>query len=143
MLFFVGYTRGAAELLGDQHQRSLRRDPEMIENLDFIKELGLRIKKGLEAGDVEHFGELMHEHWQRKRTRSVGMTNARIDELYGLARSSGGASGGKLVGAGGSGFLLFQTKDRRRLRNTMAEAGLTEMDFTFDFDGSVVLLRNR
>jgi D-glycero-alpha-D-manno-heptose-7-phosphate kinase len=70
------------------------------------------------------------------------MSNNRIDELYDLARARGGATGGKLVGAGGSGFLLFHTNDRRRLRSVMADAGVTEMDFTFDFDGSVVQLRH-
>jgi D-glycero-alpha-D-manno-heptose-7-phosphate kinase len=100
------------------------------------------IKGLLESGDIRRFGDLMHEHWMRKRARSDGMTNQGIDDLYDLARTRGGATGGKLVGAGGSGFLLFQTNDRRHLRETMAEAGLSEMDFSFDFDGSVVLLRN-
>jgi D-glycero-alpha-D-manno-heptose-7-phosphate kinase len=85
----------------------------------------------------------MHEHWLRKRSRSTGMSNDRIDELYELARTKGGATGGKLVGAGGSGFLLFHTQNRRRLRLTMCEAGLSEMDFSFDFDGSVVMMRDR
>jgi len=78
-----------------------------------------------------------------KRGRSAGISNGRIDELYNLARVAGGAIGGKLVGAGGSGFMLFQTNDRRRLRNVMRNAGLSEMDFSFEFEGSVVMLRNR
>ena len=142
MLFFVGYTRAASELLEDQKRRSEQGDPKMLEGLHFVKQLGFEIRNSLEAGDVRHFGELMHEHWMRKRARSAGMTNKRVDELYDLARERGGATGGKLVGAGGSGFLLFHTNDRRRLRATMVEAGLSEMDFSFDFDGSVVLLRN-
>jgi D-glycero-alpha-D-manno-heptose-7-phosphate kinase len=142
MLFFVGYTRAASELLEDQKRRSEQGDPKMLEGLHFVKQLGFEIRNSLEAGDVRHFGELMHEHWMRKRGRSAGMTNKRVDELYDLARERGGATGGKLVGAGGSGFLLFHTNDRRRLRATMVEAGLSEMDFSFDFDGSVVLLRN-
>jgi len=143
MLFFVGYTRSAATLLQDQKQRSQQRDKAMLENLHFVKELGHEIKRVLEAGDIARYGKLMHEHWMRKRTRSAGMSNSRIDELYDLALTKGGASGGKLVGAGGSGFLLFHTHDTRRLRAVMTEAGLTEMDFSFDFDGSVVLLRDR
>jgi len=142
MLFFVGYTRAATDLLQDQKARSEQRDPEMLENLHFVKRLGLEIKDLLSAGDVSRFGALMHEHWMRKKSRSSGMTNSHIDELYELARKRGGATGGKLVGAGGSGFLLFHTSDRRRLRATMMEAGLSEMDFSFDFDGSAVLLRN-
>lgn len=142
MLFFVGYTRSASSLLADQKTRSEIGDAEMLESLHFTRQLGHEIAAALEAGAVDRFGALMHEHWLRKRRRSAGMSNGHIDELYELARSEGGASGGKLVGAGGSGFLLFQTNDRRRLRNTMTMAGLSEMDFSFDFDGSVVLTRN-
>jgi D-glycero-alpha-D-manno-heptose-7-phosphate kinase len=115
----------------------------MLESLHFAKQLGVEIKAILEAGNVLAFGPLMHEHWLRKRQRSSGMSSSRIDQLYELGMNQGGALGGKLVGAGGSGFLLFQTEDRRQLRSTMLEAGLTEMDFSFDFDGSVVLVRNR
>jgi D-glycero-alpha-D-manno-heptose-7-phosphate kinase len=142
MMFFVGYTRKAAELLRDQKERSESGDKEMFDGLHFIKQLGQSIKASLEAGDVVRFGELMHEHWLRKRSRSAGMSNKQIDELYDLARARGGATGGKLVGAGGSGFLLFHTNDRRRLRSVMTEAGVNEMDFGFDFDGSVVQLRS-
>jgi D-glycero-alpha-D-manno-heptose-7-phosphate kinase len=142
MMFFVGYTRKASELLREQKQSSESGDQKMFEGLHFVKELGREIKLALEAGDVVSFGEMMHEHWLRKRSRSAGMSNKRIDELYDLARAQGGATGGKLVGAGGSGFLLFHTRDRRRLRSVMAEAGVGELDFTFDFDGSVVQLRN-
>ena len=103
---------------------------------------GVEIRSVLESGRTSEFGRLMHEHWLQKRGRSAGMTNDRLDELYEIARSEGGATGGKLVGAGGGGFFLFQTENRRRLRDVMTRAGLSEMDFTFDFDGSVVLTRN-
>jgi D-glycero-alpha-D-manno-heptose-7-phosphate kinase len=142
MLFFVGYTRQAAALLRDQWQKSSQGDARMLDSLHFVKELGHEIKSALEAGNIPRFGELMHQHWLRKRTRSSGISNRHIDELYELARARGGATGGKLVGAGGSGFLLFHTHDRRRLRSVMTEAGIREMDFSFDFDGSVVITRS-
>jgi D-glycero-alpha-D-manno-heptose-7-phosphate kinase len=142
MLFFVGHTRSASTLLNDQRSRSLASDAEMLNGLHFTKELGREIRSVLEAGQIADFGRLMHEHWLRKRRRSSGMSSDLIDELYELARNEGGASGGKLVGAGGGGFLLFQTEHRRRLRESMTRAGLKEMDFSFDFDGSVVLMRN-
>lgn len=142
MLFFVGYTRNASDLLADQKTRSLGRDTAMLDGLHFAKELGREIRSVLEAGKIDEFGPLMDAHWQKKRERSQGMTSSRIDELYALAMRQGGAMGGKLVGAGGGGFLLFQTRDRRRLRETMTGAGLSEMDFSFDFDGSVVVVRN-
>lgn len=142
MLFFIGNTRSASALLGEQKRLSEAHDPAMIDSLHFTRALGHEIRDALESGRVAEFGRLMHEHWLRKRSRCCQMSSSRIDTLYDLARSRGGASGGKLVGAGGSGFLLLQTQDRRRLRDTMLRAGLSEMDFSFDFDGSVVLLRN-
>ena len=142
MLFFVGRTRNASTLLSDQKRRSQAGDTDMLNGLHFTKQLGREIRAILESGRTSDLGELMHEHWLRKRSRSADMSNSRIDDLYELARNEGGARGGKLVGAGGGGFFLFQTEDRRRLRDVMTRAGLNEMDFTFDFDGSVVLIRN-
>jgi D-glycero-alpha-D-manno-heptose-7-phosphate kinase len=142
MLFFLGDTRSASSLLDEQKRLSEAHDPGMLDSLHFARMLGHEIRSALEAGQVADFGRLMHEHWMRKRARCRSMSSSRIDSLYDLARSDGAATGGKLVGAGGSGFLLLHTQDRRRLRDTMLRAGLSEMDFSFDFDGSVVLLRN-
>lgn len=142
MLFFVGRTRKAGTLLNEQKTRCESGDTAMLESLHFTKELGREIEKVLESGRIHDFGPLLHEHWQSKRRRSKGMSNAEMDEIYCAARRDGRASGGKLVGAGGSGFFLFQTKDRKRLRDVMSGMGLSEMEFSFDFDGSVVLLRN-
>jgi D-glycero-alpha-D-manno-heptose-7-phosphate kinase len=142
MLFFVGRTRKASLLLGDQKQRTQAADPAMIEGLHYTRELGTEIRNALESGRTADFGPLMHQHWERKRCRSRGMSSDRIDELYEMGRTRGGATGGKLVGAGGSGFLLFQAPDRKRLRDCMTEAGLAEMIFDFDFDGSVVHTRS-
>lgn len=142
MLFFLGEIRSASLLLGEQKRLSEAHDPAMIDSLHFARMLGHEIRSALESAQVDEFGRLMHQHWMRKRNRSRSMSTTRIDSLYDLARSDGGATGGKLVGAGGSGFLLLHTHDRRRLRDTMLRAGVAEMDFSFDFDGSVVLLRN-
>lgn len=142
MLFFIGGTRRASALLHEQKVLSEANDQAMIDSLHFVRTLGREIREVLEDGRIAEFGLLMHEHWMRKRGRSCHMSCCEIDALYDLARGPGGAVGGKLVGAGGSGFLLLQTQDRRRLRDTMLAAGLSEMDFSFDFDGSVVLLRN-
>jgi D-glycero-alpha-D-manno-heptose-7-phosphate kinase len=143
MLFFLGSARSASDLLQEQKAQSDRGQASMIEALDFAKQLGREIKSALEAGAVQRFGELMHEHWGRKRTRAAGISNRAIDDLYRLARDEGGATGGKVVGAGGGGFFLLHTPDRPRLRAAMTRAGLRELDFSFDFAGSVVLLRDR
>lgn len=142
MLFFVGQTRKASELLHEQKSRCERRDEEMLARLHFTKHLGQEIQRVLEGGRIYEFGGLLHEHWMSKRKRSTGMSSSAVDEIYDAARKAGRALGGKLVGAGGSGFFLFQTRDRKRLRDAMTGMGLGEMDFSFDFDGSVVLLRN-
>ena len=139
LLFFTGFSRSASAILNDQKARSEQNDAEMIRNLGYVKELGFRSRDALEAGDVVRFGELMHEHWEHKKRRSGGMTSARIDEWYELGMRNG-AVGGKLVGAGGGGFLLFLAHDRRALRRAMAEAGLEEVRFKFDFEGSKVVL---
>jgi len=139
LLFFTGYARSAGSILKDQQQRSVKADPEMIQNLHYVKELGSRSQAALENGRSSEFGEILHEHWQHKKKRSGGMSNPQIDEWYELARKNG-AVGGKLVGAGGGGFLMFYADDRKRLRQAMAHAGLEEVRFRFDFEGTKVLL---
>jgi D-glycero-alpha-D-manno-heptose-7-phosphate kinase len=127
-------------VLDDQKRRSLEGDSSMIENLHFIRQLGYSAREVLESGRTRCFADLLNEHWEHKRARSRGMTNERIDRLYSLALKNG-ALGGKLVGAGGGGFLLFYAGDPVRLRKTMAAEGLSELRFRFDHDGSTVLSR--
>jgi D-glycero-alpha-D-manno-heptose-7-phosphate kinase len=138
LLFFTGFSRRSGSILGDQKARTEQSDPAMLQNLHYVKELGLRSREALEGGKPELFGELMHEHWEHKKKRSMGMSNPQIDEWYELARRNG-ALGGKLVGAGGGGFLLFYSEDHRRLRAAMSRAGLEEVRFRFDFEGTKVL----
>jgi D-glycero-alpha-D-manno-heptose-7-phosphate kinase len=137
-LFFTGYTREASSILKDQDSRSREKDRGMIDNLHFVKKLGLESKAALESGDLRGFAELMHVHWQHKKARSHGMSNSRIDELYELGRCHG-ALGGKIIGAGGGGFLMFYTEDKTRLRAAMTAAGLREVRFRFDFAGNHVV----
>jgi D-glycero-alpha-D-manno-heptose-7-phosphate kinase len=139
LLFFTGFCRSAGSILKDQKVRSENLDQEMMANLDYIKDLGYRSQKALEGGNCNLFGELMHEHWEHKKRRSRGMSNSQIDDWYELGRSNG-AIGGKLVGAGGGGFLMFYAEDRKKLRQAMARAGLEEVRFRFDFEGTKVLL---
>jgi D-glycero-alpha-D-manno-heptose-7-phosphate kinase len=138
LLFFTGFSRSAGSILSDQKTRTERSDDGMLQNLHYVKDLGLRSRDALENGRTAQFGELMHEHWEHKKRRSVGMSNPKIDEWYELARKNG-AIGGKLVGAGGGGFLLFYSEDHRRLRAAMAHAGLEEVRFRFDFEGTKVM----
>jgi D-glycero-alpha-D-manno-heptose-7-phosphate kinase len=139
LLFFTGFDRAAGSILREQQQRSLAGDSDMLRNLDEVKLLGLRSREALEQGDLVHFGALLHEQWEHKKRRSDGMSNAQIDAWYSLALRNG-AIGGKLVGAGGGGFLMFYAADRSRLRQAMADAGLEEVRFRFDFEGTKVVL---
>jgi D-glycero-alpha-D-manno-heptose-7-phosphate kinase len=139
LLFFTGFSRSASGILKDQQVKSQKNDADMISNLHYVKDLGYRSKVALEEGNVKLFGELMHEHWEHKKRRSGGMSNAMIDEWYELAINNG-AVGGKLVGAGGGGFLMFMAKNRTQLRRAMAAAGLEEVRFKFDFEGAKVMM---
>ncbi len=138
LLFFTGYSRTAGSILADQQHRTTANDREMLDNLHFVKDLGVRSRRALEQGDTNTFGALMHEHWEHKKRRSRGMSNPQIDEWYELGRKNG-ALGGKLVGAGGGGFLMFYSEDHSRLRAALAHAGLQEIRFRFDFEGTKVL----
>lgn len=141
VMFFTGYSRDADLILGEQKSKSEDNDPSMIENLHTMKELGNEVKVALESGNIDAFGEIMKRHWTHKKERSVSMTNPLIDRYYDLALSHG-AIGGKLVGAGAGGFLLFYTRRHAELRSAMASEGLQEVPFGFDFEGSTVLVRD-
>ncbi len=138
VLFFTGFTRAASEILREQDTKTREQDSEMLANLHFVKELGYRTRRAMEAGDLRAFAEIMEVHWQRKKKRSGAMTNPAIDEYYELARANG-ALGGKLIGAGGGGFLMFYAEDKTRLRAAMRRAGLREVRFRFDFQGTRVV----
>lgn len=140
VMFFTGYTRSASAILKDQDSRSKDKDQSMIDNLHFVKQLGYESRDALVQGDLRKFAELMHVHWEHKKNRSKGMSNPEIDEFYQLARANG-ALGGKLIGAGGGGFLMFYTEEKTRLRHVLREAGLREVRFRFDFDGARVVAR--
>lgn len=139
LLFFTGISRSASAILSDQDVRTKQNDKDIIENLNGIKILGQNISKALVDGDLISFGELMNEHWMLKKLRSSGMSSNPIDDVYETARSHG-AVGGKLVGAGGGGFLMFYTNDQSKLRKLMAKYGFPEVRFKFDHEGTKVVL---
>ncbi|HWA24524.1 MAG TPA: galactokinase [Lacunisphaera sp.] len=141
LMFFTGYSRSASAILKDQNDRSKKQDGAMLDNLHFTKELGYHSLTALESGNLEEFARLMDVHWQRKKVRSSGMSNERINEWYDHAMANG-ALGGKLIGAGGGGFLMFYANDKRKLRHAMREKGLQEVRFRFDFEGTKVVAQN-
>jgi D-glycero-alpha-D-manno-heptose-7-phosphate kinase len=141
LMFFTGYSRSAGSVLEDQAKRTLQSDSTMLENLHFTKQLGRATKVALEAGRMHDYADILNQHWEHKRRRSQGISNDAINRWYEVARQNG-ALGGKLVGAGGGGFLLFYAEDRARLRTTMADQGLIEVRFQFDHEGSKVLVQD-
>ncbi len=138
VMFFTGYSRRAGSILQEQDQRTRGSDAAMLEGLHRVKRIGLQSRACLEAGQLADFGRLMHEHWEYKKQRSGAMSNPEIDDWYNLAMANG-ALGGKLIGAGGGGFLLFYTEDRKRLRHALVGRGLKEVRLRFEFEGTKVV----
>lgn len=141
LLFFTGYSRSASNILKEQDSKSKEKDSSMISNLHFIKDLGLKSKDALEKGDLHEFANLMNVHWEHKKQRSSNMSNNHIDDWYDLALKNG-ALGGKMIGAGGGGFLMFYTEDKARLRHSLRQAGMQEVRFRFDFAGTQVIAQS-
>lgn len=141
LLFFTGISRTANNILQEQRRDTEKDDPTVVDSLHRTKEMGYRVKEYLENGDLEKFGHLLHEHWENKMRRSGAISNAEIDVWYELARKAG-ALGGKLIGAGGGGFLMFYCPIRKKgaVRKAMAAAGLREMTYSFDYHGAKVMV---
>ena len=141
LLFYTGIERESFDLLKQQETDTRRGNAVVIDSLHEVKRIGLEIRQALEGGELDRFGELLHRHWETKKLRSGSMSSGDIDRWYDSGRRAG-ALGGKLLGAGGGGFLMFYcpADHRAELRRTMAAAGLREMRFQFDRDGAKVLM---
>jgi D-glycero-alpha-D-manno-heptose-7-phosphate kinase len=141
LLFFTGITRNADSILREQKLDTSSAQPEVVESLHRTLELGRQVKAALEAGRVDDFGLLLHEHCENKKRRSALISNPAVDRWYSIARECG-AIGGKIVGAGGGGFLLLYCSGAAKaaVREALAREGLREMPFAFDYDGAKVML---
>ncbi|MCC7371980.1 MAG: galactokinase [Chloroflexi bacterium] len=140
LLFFTGYSRSASKVLSDQNRRTLESDPEVERNLHDLKEIAYKSHEALIEGDLRAFADLLSLQWEQKKRRTGAATNEEIDRLYQLGMENG-ALGGKLVGAGGGGFLMFYAEDKARLRAAMRDVGLREVRFRFDFEGTKVVIQ--
>lgn len=141
LLFFTGYSRSASSVLKEQDKKCHEKDGDMVNNLHMVKEMGQASKKALEYGNLEEFAEIMNVHWEYKKERSDLMSNPLINRWYDLAMNNG-ALGGKLIGAGGGGFLMFYSENTAALRKAMYSEGLREVRFSFDFHGSQVVTQS-
>lgn len=138
ILYFTGFSRSAGSILKEQDEKSKGHDADMIKNLDFIKDLGYQSKRAFEKGDLREFADIMNVHWEYKKKRSGGMSNPKIDEWYDFALKNG-ALGGKMIGAGGGGFLMFYADDKVRLREAMKQTGMSEVRFRFEREGAKIM----
>lgn len=138
ILYFTGFSRSAGSILKEQDEKSRDHDKDMMKNLDFVKELGYQSKRAFEKGDLREFADIMNVHWEYKKKRSGGMSNPRIDEWYDLALQNG-ALGGKMIGAGGGGFLMFYADNKVKLREAMKQTGMSEVRFRFEKEGAKIL----
>ncbi|MBQ7584076.1 MAG: GHMP kinase [Lachnospiraceae bacterium] len=135
VLYFTGFERSASQILKEQDDKTKASDSGMKQNLDMVKQMGLDSKSAFEKGDLRAFADIMNHHWEIKKKRSTAMSNPRIDEWYEHAMKNG-ALGGKLIGAGGGGFLMFYSEDKVRLREAMLDSGLKEVRFRFENQGT-------
>ena len=138
VLFFTGYSHSAGNILEEQDKKSKDGNSDMLRNLDYVKQLGLDSKTALESGDLLQFADIMNVHWNYKKKRSQGMSNSKIDEWYEHAIKNG-AAGGKLIGAGGGGFLMFYATNKIKLRKAFYDLGLEEVRFRFEKEGAKLI----
>ena len=139
LLFFTGFTRSASAILKEQNKRSVENDLEMERNLSELKEVAYCTERALLDGDLHCFAELLNAQWEYKKRRTANATTSQIDRWYEVGTRNG-ALGGKLIGAGGGGFLMFYCEDKPSLRRAMFGEGLREVRFRFDFEGTKVVV---
>jgi len=140
LIFYSGVERSASAVLSEQAKTVKTNKDDAVARMHRIKEMGYETKKLLLDGNVDHYGELLHEHWMNKRKLAANMTDSTIDEHYEVARKAG-AIGGKLMGAGGGGFFMFYVRatERRKVYDALVARNLRPMRFRFDFDGARIL----
>jgi len=139
LLFYTGSVRDATAILSEQDNAAKRKEHAVVSSLTEIKDIGKSIAANIMAGNLNEFGKLMDYHWKLKKRLSSGITNPMIDAWYDLSKQSG-AIGGKITGAGGGGFLMLYCEERKaKVREALTNAGLRELKFQFEFEGSKVV----
>ncbi|MBK6516913.1 MAG: sugar kinase [Polyangiaceae bacterium] len=144
VIVWSGVERPARVVLREQGERIDTLEPDVLERMHRIQALGREVYRLLVSGDVDAYGELLHEHWTAKRRLASAMTDATLDEHYEAARSAG-AIGGKIMGAGGGGFFMFYVRpaDKRRVIEAMTARGLRVLRFRFDYDGARIIANHQ
>ena len=143
-IYYTGSQRDAREVLSDQNHAMQKKESadhaRVAESLHRIKELGHRILEAIDTNNFDRFGQLLDEHWQNKKKLSNKITWSRIDQIYDEVRERFGVLGGKVIGAGGGGFvMLYSTRHHARLERFMAEQGMPRMHYTIEPEGTKVV----
>lgn len=141
LMFYTGKTRAAGSILAEQ-KKNTTNDEAKINNLHKMVQLSKDLKEELLKGNVNAMGEILHTGWMYKKELANGISNPDIDHYYELAMQNG-ALGGKLLGAGGGGFLLFYVEEQHRTRVRKALQDLKEINFSFDSKGTQVIYYNK
>jgi D-glycero-alpha-D-manno-heptose-7-phosphate kinase len=139
LLFFTGVRRSASEVLAEQQAERPSGAISLRDNLDRVRQIGYDTKQALETGDLFGFGQLLTDQWKLKYERAPGRVHTEVDRWI-SAGIGAGALGGKLVGAGGGGFLLFYAEEKAGLRQQMADVGLEEVRFGIDYEGTATIV---
>lgn len=137
-LYYIGNQRSASAILAEQKKNTS--DEAKFNALSRMVDLVYELKEALISGDLTSFGEMLHENWMLKQSLANGITNPRINDLYTAARDAG-ALGGKLLGAGGGGFMLFYVpaESQSSVDEAMANLEAVPFEFNMETDGSKVI----
>lgn len=143
-IYYTGLRRNTLEMLADQNiamkSQASPDHRQVAESLHRIKDLGYRILEAIEREDYDRWGQLLDEHWQSKKKMSPKISLSEIDQLYDEVRANYGVLGGKIIGAGGGGFLmLYCPGNHKRLEEFMLSRGMPRLHYTVEVEGSKVV----
>ena len=138
LMFYLGGTHSASAILKEQTDSMKKDDVDGTKAQLQMCDIARELKEQLEKNNIDAMGELMDENWQLKKTLATGISNPLIDETYDKAMKNG-ATGGKLLGAGGAGFMLFYVPEDRQASVREALSNLREMEFKMDNSGSSII----
>lgn len=141
MLFYTGIKRNSPKVQRDLI-KGVKKESRTLDNLHAIKRLGLQTEEILRSGELDKYTDFLREHWEAKQKLSDSITNGRVNKFYQIAMEQGGM-GGKLIGAGGGGYLLIYCSEetkRQKIQAALKEEGLERLHYRFAFTGSQVLV---
>ena len=138
VMFYTNYNRSASKILYKQNKLSKQENKKIIDNLNETKKLGFEVKNLIYNDNFYDYYRILKEHWKIKKSRDKNISNSKINHMYDFGIKNGAMSG-KLIGAGGGGFLLFFTKNKKQLINAFKRNKVDEFKFKLNLTGSEIL----